>query len=529
MRTLVVALALLLLAACSTEPLAGGGDAAIVDTDGSVSADAAVDPAADAATLKTDAGSGADAALSGDAGDPCTAPGVQKIVKLEASPDTLTLARGAEVELTVRATFSSGCVREVTTVYFTLGDPTVASVSASASAITVRGLANGTTDLTASSEQGGGGVASNKVSVTVGDPVVASTETRAVWVTRFALSSEAALKAILDKAKANNFNTVFLQVRGTGDAYYTSTLVPSWGGGKGLGADPGWDPLGVGVSYGHSLGLQVHAYLNAMTGWTKTASGPNPIPATTPQHILEAHPEFTCKTASDTYPDDDGYVWIGADPAYRTHMADVAEEVFTNYAVDGIHLDRIRTPCADCCHTAALDAAFQAEGGTWDDFSRKQIDETVKAIYDRIIAKKPSIILSASVWGIHKRLTNCTGATSEGWSGYHQDSIGWAQKGFIDMLNPMIYWPIKAGACTDWAALADYFAANMNGRLLVAGMTAARGSFPELAADIDYARQKKLAGTTVFASTYLDQFSLWDDYLAGPYADPVPPTPMTHR
>ncbi|HEY3448800.1 MAG TPA: family 10 glycosylhydrolase [Myxococcales bacterium] len=521
MRALV--LAVLILAACSTEP-ASGMDASTVSADGSLN------PEADAGEVTPDAGgAGADAAVViGDAGDPCGAPGVQKIVKLEASPDTLKLARGAEVELTVRATFSSGCVREVTTVYFTVSDPTVATVTTSADAITVRALANGSAELTATSEQGGGGVASNKVAVTVADPVQTNTETRAVWVTRFALGSEAALKAILDKAKANNFNTVFLQVRGTGDAYYTSTLVPSWGGGKGLGKDPGWDPLQVGVTYGHSLGLQVHAYLNAMTGWTKTDAGPNPIPAATPRHILDAHPEFTCKTATDTYPNDDGYVWIGADPAYRTHLADVVEEVITNYAVDGIHLDRIRTPGSDCCHTPALDAAFKTAGGTWADFSRSQIDETVKAVYDRMVAKKPAMVLSASVWGIHKRLPGCT-STSEGWSDYYQDSVGWAQKGFIDMLNPMIYWPIKAGACTDWAALSDYFAAHANGRLLVAGMTAARGSFPELAADVDYARQKKLAGTVVFASTYLDQFSLWDDYLAGPYVDPVPPTPMTHR
>ncbi|MGC4117368.1 MAG: family 10 glycosylhydrolase [Myxococcales bacterium] len=515
----------LALAACSTEPTSGL-DASVV-----APADATVADPPDADVLPVDAAMpGPDAAkLVTDAGDPCSAPGVQKIIKLEASPDTLKLVRGGEVELTVRATFSTGCVREVTTVYFTVSAPTVATVTTSAEAITVRALANGTAELTASTEQGGGGVVSNTVAVTVGNPLPTNTETRAVWVTRFAITNEAALKALLDKAKANHFNTVFLQVRGTGEAYYTSSLVPSWGGGKGLGQDPGWDPLAVGVTYGHSLGLKVHAYLNAMTGWTKTDAGPNPIPDTTPKHILAAHPEYICKTSTGAYPNDDGYVWVGADPSYRTHLADVAEEVLTRYDVDGIHLDRIRTPCSDCCHTAKLDADFAAAGGTWADFSRKQIDETVKAIYDRMIAKKPSLMLSAAVWGIHKRLTNCTGATSEGWSGYHQDSVGWAQKGFIDMLNPMIYWPIKDGACTDWAALADYFSANANGRQVVAGMTAARGSFPELAADIDYARQTKLAGTVVFASSYLDQFTLWDDYLAGPYTDTVPPTPMTHR
>lgn len=531
MRPLLLSFGMLLLSACGgTTP--SSPDGAIV---GDASAADAAGAGADA-SLAPDGGSARPDAGGADAGaDPCTRPGVQIITKLEATPATLEVARGTEVELTVVATYGSGCVRELTSVYFLVGDPTIAQVTTTTDAIKVRGLSNGTTTLGASSEPDGKGVLSNSVTVTVGDPATSTTETRALWITRYAFASDATkgpadVRALLDKARAANFNVVFFQVRGMGDAYYKSALVPSWGGGKGLGKDPGWDPLQVAVDYGHQKGLQVHAYLNVMTGWVSTLGA---VPATTPPHVLAAHPEYRCRnSAGAEYTSaDDKYVYLGADPGYRTHFADVVEELITTYAVDGVHLDRVRAPGPDYCHTPALDAAFATSGQTWAAFARTQLDEGVKAVSQRMLAKKPAMVLSASVWGIYTKLPGCTGAYSEGLNDFHQDSLAWVQKGWVDLLAPMIYWPIKPGACTDFAALTDFFAAGMNGRLLVSGMSAVRKSFPELAADIDHARQRKIAGTAVFDTTYLDDGALWDDFTAatGPYPTPVAPTPLTHR
>jgi uncharacterized lipoprotein YddW (UPF0748 family) len=92
-------------------------------------------------------------------------------------------------------------------------------------------------------------------------------EARALWVTRFDYDSEAKIARIMETAARAHFNIVYFQARAASDAYYRSTIEPCAAllCGK-LGGTPTWDPLEVAVREGHRRGLQVHAYLNALTG-----------------------------------------------------------------------------------------------------------------------------------------------------------------------------------------------------------------------------------------------------------------------
>src|SRR5215207_8727637 len=92
-------------------------------------------------------------------------------------------------------------------------------------------------------------------------------------------------------------NPGYFQVRGQGDAYYPSQLEPcavSLGNGR-----PSWDPLEVAVREAHARGIELHAWINAFTGW----ASPNPYSASycallkesapgQPRHMLLAHPEW---------------------------------------------------------------------------------------------------------------------------------------------------------------------------------------------------------------------------------------------
>src|SRR5690242_19753955 len=51
-------------------------------------------------------------------------------------------------------------------------------------------------------------------------------EVRALWVTRSSLTSPGAIATLVTTAHQQGFNTLLVQVRGRGDAYYTSALEP---------------------------------------------------------------------------------------------------------------------------------------------------------------------------------------------------------------------------------------------------------------------------------------------------------------
>src|SRR5687768_10786335 len=98
------------------------------------------------------------------------------------------------------------------------------------------------------------------------DAQPAAGEMRGIWVTRFAWSTQPQLEAIIDRAAAANFNAVFVQIRGEGDAYYQSSVAPWSRRLTGvLGRDPGWDPLQVAIDRAHSHGMELHAYFNVFS------------------------------------------------------------------------------------------------------------------------------------------------------------------------------------------------------------------------------------------------------------------------
>ena len=113
------------------------------------------------------------------------------------------------------------------------------------------------------------------------EPVVSNTaeeeeEMRAVWVPFMSLTmssendkSEAAFQKKFDEivktSKEKGMNTLIVQVRPFGDAFYRSSLFP-WShlltGTQGQ--DPGYDPLEYMVKAAHENGLEIHAWVNPL-------------------------------------------------------------------------------------------------------------------------------------------------------------------------------------------------------------------------------------------------------------------------
>src|SRR5687768_15915948 len=85
-------------------------------------------------------------------------------------------------------------------------------------------------------------------------------EVRALWVLRTSLTTPERVAALVQSAREHGFNTLLVQVRGRGDAYFRGGLEP-------LAADllrqpESFDPLAAVLLAGHAAGLRIHALVN---------------------------------------------------------------------------------------------------------------------------------------------------------------------------------------------------------------------------------------------------------------------------
>src|SRR3982750_915813 len=77
-------------------------------------------------------------------------------------------------------------------------------------------------------------------------------EVRALWVLRTSLTSPASITALVQSARDHGFNTLLVQVRGRGDAYYNDSIEPR---GADLQRQPAsFDPLATVVAAAHTAG-----------------------------------------------------------------------------------------------------------------------------------------------------------------------------------------------------------------------------------------------------------------------------------
>lgn len=278
-------------------------------------------------------------------------------------------------------------------------------------------------------------------------------EARGVWLHRFEYcqitsthdqdSIRAYIADVIHHAADANFNMLFFQVRGNGDAYYTPGLEP-WGNlltGT-LGEDPGWDPLEFALDLAHERGLELHAWFNTFPVWR----GRTPPPLTQPPSPYLVHPEWVVNdSAGNPMPLSDHYVSFSPGvPAAQEHIINVVTDVARRYDIDGVHFDYIRypegAPDSGYSHDAISVARFESPHGNplqleWHDWQREQLTHFVSRAYNAITHEKSWLKVSASVIGSY---------TSGGWNAYHvvyQDPRRWTELDKIDFIIPMIYWP----------------------------------------------------------------------------------------
>ena len=279
-------------------------------------------------------------------------------------------------------------------------------------------------------------------------------ELRGLWVVRTALVSPESVDRVVDDAAAGGVNALFVQVRGRGDAFYASRLVPR---SVLLERQPrSFDPLARLIARARIRGLQVHAWVNVLLA----AHFGQPRPA---GHVLETHPEWImvpqseARATFDASPrrrlrlvalagrregDVEGYYLSPSVPEAVDHLEQVVREIVASYRIDGLHLDFVRYPSPRFDHSRAALVGFRnvhrsqallggpaLDPAGWDAYRRRTVTVLASRLSDAARVERPGIILSAAV------------APDEVQAVHHkfQDWPGWLSSGVLNAVCPMAY------------------------------------------------------------------------------------------
>ncbi len=376
-------------------------------------------------------------------------------------------------------------------------------------------------------------------------PPPSRTLAKALWVNRFEYSSAEGIRQIIGRAADAGFTLVFFQVRGMGDAYYASDLEPCAAAvcGRLGGSTMAYDPLAVAVETAHARGIALHAWVNALSAVSSPSANNESFCANVerasdpgePTHVLLAHPDWamvssagvrmSCRN-STAYE----YAYLSpAIPEVRGHIARVTADIARRYAVDGIHLDRIRYPGQFHSSDAPALEEFRRISGRaptsstsdpeWIQFRRDQVTHLVRAIRDSVRAARPGALLSAAVWGIYEDRWGW--GTGGGFTHYFQDPRAWITNGLLDIVVPMTYsasatsasFQVTAQHCTfaDWLCLLDDHLARVRqsgSAKLYIGIGANR-PFAEIKRQIDLARDRRADGIAIYAYSAVNNAGLW--------------------
>jgi uncharacterized lipoprotein YddW (UPF0748 family) len=280
------------------------------------------------------------------------------------------------------------------------------------------------------------------------------------WPSKTGLSVEqqqAELIGWFDLARRLNLNAVMLQVRPTADAFWASRFEP-WSqyltGTQGQ--DPGYDPLGFAVTEAHKRDLELHAWFNPYRVSMQT--DPTKL---VPWHPARVHPDWIFPFGPKLY-------YNPGIPEVRRFVEDAILDAL-RYDIDGVHFDDYFYPYPIAGQTVPDQDTFARYGAgfaTIDDWRRDNINKLVSEMHHRIHAAKPWVKFGISPFGIWRnKTTDPLGSDTNGLESYSAisaDTRRWVKEGWLDYINPQIYWNIGF-TVADYAKLIPWWSDVVSG------------------------------------------------------------------
>jgi uncharacterized lipoprotein YddW (UPF0748 family) len=376
------------------------------------------------------------------------------------------------------------------------------------------------------------------------DPPAAD-EVRGLWVTRTSLSSPKSIEAVIRAAESGGFNTLLVQVRGRGEAYYRSAIEPRASELDGQAVD--FDPLATTITLARRAGLRVHAWVNI--DLISSAAG---LPRSR-DHVVLRHPDWLMVPKALAAPlkgidvRSPAYVgelarWTRAASSTveglylspitndaQVYTTRVVEELVARYAVDGIHFDYARYPNALFDYSARalsefraskvaqvsaserqrLDAAAAKDPAAWTNmfpegwsaFRRDRLTSLMQKLHAASKTARPGVIVSAAVQ------PNPEVARTQ----LLQDWSAWAASGLVDVICPMAY----SSDAHDFSEAISRAKAGAGAARLWVGIGAWQLPVTRAAEHVQIARRAGASGVLFFSYDALAAASQPPTYFAG--------------
>lgn len=222
------------------------------------------------------------------------------------------------------------------------------------------------------------------------------------------------IQKMFDHVKEKGLNTVIVQVRSHGDAYYPSKYYPWSRYVTGtLGKDPGFDPLAIMVEEAHGRGLSIH-------GWI------NPYRLMQDKEMALLGEEYAIRKwyQNGDFMAKSGEYWFlnpGREEVQKL-ISDGVSELVENYRLDGIQID-------DYFYTLPPQRFGQNE-----EDAQKNTTAMVKKIYQAVKAKDERILFGVSPAG------NYTDKPRSDSTQYTDLTLWCREEGYLDYVVPQIYW-----------------------------------------------------------------------------------------
>jgi uncharacterized lipoprotein YddW (UPF0748 family) len=358
------------------------------------------------------------------------------------------------------------------------------------------------------------------------------------WPSNSKLTTDEQKKELTDRLNAHKqsgINAVMLQVRPAADAIYTKSREP-WSkwltGRQGQAPSPAYDPLEFAITEAHKRGMELHAWFNP---YRATTDGK--FYSLSAEHITRLKPEWFFTYGGIK-------LFNPGIPEVRDYIVKVILDVVDNYDIDGVHMDDYFYPYKiDGQHINDAET-FKKYGSEFDDINdwrRNNVDLLIKMLSDSVHKHKPHIKFGISPFGIWaNKYQNPEGSDTHGGSSNYElfaDSRKWIKEGWVDYINPQLYWPIDNQAAP-FNKLLDWWSDNTYNRHLYIGMAAYRinehrgGKFKDPAQmpdQVKYLRNNpRVQGSVYFSSKSLlnNPLGFTDSLKENYYQHPALPPPM---